>query len=84
MAKYRGVIINVVKDIIPGSDIKELSSGGFKLCAPKYVTSYQYAGSYPCSTLREAKDSIEAIYQSCKALGGVTEKKLFASIMNEE
>lgn len=84
MPKYLGVIIHKVKDIIPGSDLKELKDGRLVPCKPQFEVSYQYAGSYPYDTLAECKASIDATLKSCKEVGGECRPKEFAAIMNTE
>ena len=83
MPVYLGVKIWKEREQIPGSDIKQLKNGRFVDCKPKYYDPvWKYAGSYPYSTLEEAKQSIDTILARCKEVGGESRLAEFAAIMN--
>ena len=83
MSKFLGVKINKVKEMMPGSDQRETKDGSLVPCLPSYITTYQYAGSYPYSTLEEAKESILAVFNHQREYN---QKHLdeFAAIMNSK
>ena len=60
--KHRGVLIQKVKEEIPGSSLKELKDGRFVECKPQFDTTYQFARSFPYSTLEECKQAIDNIF----------------------
>ena len=80
--KHRGVLIQKVKEEIPGSSLKELKDGCFVECKPQFDITFQFARSFPYSTLGECKQAIDDIYERCKEVGGETDPVKFAEIMN--
>ena len=82
--RYRGVIITKEREMIPGSNIKELKDGRFVECKPKfYPPVYKYAGSYPYSTLKECKESIDAVFNNDPEYWSQNQKE-FERIMNSD
>ena len=80
--KHRGVLIQKIKEEIPGSSLKELKDGRLVECKPQFDTTYQFARSFPYSTLEECKQAIDNIFFRCQEIGGETDPVKFAEIMN--
>ena len=81
--KYKGVKILRVKEMICGSDCKELKNGTLRNCKPKYDIYYQYPNGALHDTRDEVKESIDTVMQQCIE-HDCYEKKMFIEIMNKE
>ncbi len=75
---FLGVKIYRVKDEIP--NLYEMKDGTIKERKPFYEVSYQYADSYPYSTLEECKAAIRNIFD--RVVFGDKGKPEFIEVMN--
>lgn len=80
---YLGVKIFKVTEINPY--YKETDTGLVRVKSKDIVkTYYKYHESYKYDSIQECIKSIDNILEDCKRLGGITEPKAFAKIMNGE
>ncbi len=79
--KYRGVTINIDKEEIPGSSLKELKSGEMKEVKPKFMKFYRFADSYNYGSAKECKEAIDRIISE---LGEDYNKEVFTKVMNSD
>jgi len=81
-AIYKKVKIYRNREMIPGSNLRELKDGIMKECKPQYYPAqYAHMDGYPCDTLREAKQTIDRIESECRR-NGCFDRKTFTEVMN--
>lgn len=80
---YQGVKIYKAREVIVGSDCRQLSTGQMVDRKPDYEYAYKYAGSYPHTTLQGCIDSIDNVKKAC-IKNDVPIDKAWINLMNEE
>jgi hypothetical protein len=73
--RYRGVAIYRIKDLIIGSDIRELKNGDFQWCKPQYDIYFAFCGGYWEDSLKEVKESIDKLISDA-IIHGCTEQSM--------
>lgn len=79
---YKKIKIFLVKNMIPGSDIKELKDGRIVDVAPKYDVLYRWTNGALCYTLAEIKADIDAFFKLCGSCG--IEPEMVVETLNQE